>query len=409
MEPKPLAFLVVARKAYLLSGYNMKHLLALRQAKQEKLDKMNELLSSATSENRSLSKDEQTSIDTFKTEVRNLNSQIEAAELVVDEERSLITGIKDENRNKEPSNAELRNFVMTGEARSLSAGVAADGGYTVVPALDTMIYTLLREQSVFRQNATVVPISTKTYEKLVSVGGTTATWAGEGDDRNETDGSKLEKVTWSLNSLYAYPMTTQELLDWSDFDVAGWITSEVAAESGEKEEAAFWNGDGVKKPKGLLTYTKTDENDGARAFGTIQEIESAAAGVIDGDDLITLTHKLKRGYRANAKFYMNDATQEKIRKLKDSDDNYLWRAGIAEGQPNTLLAKMVETAEELPDDYIVYGDLSRAYFVTDHTSGVRMLRDNVTKPGFVKMFTTRYVGGGLVDSNAVKFLKVKAA
>lgn len=409
MEPKPLAFLVVARKAYLLSGNHMKHLLALRQAKQEKLDKMNALLSSVTSENRSLNKEEQSTINTFKTEVRNLNSQIEAAELVVDEERSLITGTKDENRTKEPSNAELRNFVMTGEARSLSAGVAADGGYTVVPALDTTIYTLLREQSVFRQNATVVSISTKTYEKLVSVGGTSATWASEGDDRNETDGSKLEKVTWALNSLYAYPMTTQELLDWSDFDVAGWITSEVAAESGEKEETAFWNGDGVKKPKGLLTYSKTSEDDGARAFGTIQEIESAATGVIDGDDLITLTHKLKRAYRANAKFYMNDATQEKIRKLKDSDGNYLWRAGITEGQPNTLLAKMVETAEELPDDYIVYGDLSRAYFVTDHTSGVRMLRDNVTKPGFVKMFTTRYVGGGLVDSNAVKFLKVKAA
>ena len=150
----------------------MKHLLALRQAKQEKLDKMNALLSSVTSENRSLNKEEQSTINTFKTEVRNLNSQIEAAELVVDEERSLITGTKDEKRTKEPSNAELRNFVMTGEARSLSAGVAADGGYTVVPALDTMIYTLLREQSVFRQNATVVPISTKTYEKLVSVGGT---------------------------------------------------------------------------------------------------------------------------------------------------------------------------------------------------------------------------------------------
>ena len=83
----------------------MKHLLALRQAKQEKLDKMNALLSSVTSENRSLNKEEQSTINTFKTEVRNLNSQIEAAELVVDEERSLITGTKDEKRTKEPSNA----------------------------------------------------------------------------------------------------------------------------------------------------------------------------------------------------------------------------------------------------------------------------------------------------------------
>ncbi len=387
----------------------MKTLLALRQQKQEKLDEMNKLLTSVQSEQRSLNDAEQAKINSFKTEVRNLNSQIEAAELVADEERSQISGAKHEGNSKAPSNAELRIFVRTGESRSLSAAQDAGGGYTVVPALDSTIYTLLREQSVFRQNATVRTISSEKYEKLVSVGGTSSAWAAESDTRNETNTSKLEKVSWEINSLYAYPMITQELLDWSDFDVAGWLTSEVAAESGEKEEAAFWNGDGVKKPQGLLTYTVSTDDDATRDFQVIQEIETAAVDTIDGDDLITFTHKLKRGYRGAAKFYMNDATQEKIRKLKDTDGNYLWRAGISEGQPNTLLGKAVETAEEIPDDYIVYGDLARAYTITDHTSGVRMLRDNVTAPGFVKMFTTRYVGGGLVDSNAVKFLKVKAA
>jgi len=383
----------------------MKRLLELRNQKSELHTQMKEMVETAETQKRSLTKDESTKFEALQTEIQDINGQITRAEVIADQERSIITGQTPESKAKAPNNAELRTFVMTGESRSLSAGVAADGGYTVVPALDSTIYSLLRDNSVFRQNAMVQTISTQKYEKLINLGGTSAVWAAESDTRGATGTSNLSKVEIELNSLYAYPTTTQELLDWSDFDVAGWITSEVALESGETEESAFWSGDGVKKPKGLLTYPTAVTDDATRAFGTIQEIESAAVGVIDGDDLIDFTHTLRRGYRDAAKFYMNDATQAKLRKLKDVDGNYLWRAGISEGESNTLLGKPVEVAEDLADDYIVYGDLMRAYTVLDHTSGVRMLRDNLTSPGFVKMFTTRYVGGGLIDSNAVKFLK----
>lgn len=399
----------VARGVYLQTGNTMKNLLALRQKKQEKLEQMNALLSSAENENRSFSDSEQSQINSFKSEVRNLSSQIEVAELLADEERNLIAGHKGRQLEKMPSNTELRNFVMTGESRSLSAGTDADGGYTVIPALDGEIYKLLRNQSVFRQNATVKTISSKTYEKLVSVGGTSAAWAAEGDNRGQTNTSNLNKVSWDLNSLYAYPTTTQELLDWSDFDVAGWLTSEVAAESGEKEEEAFWNGDGVKKPRGLLDYPTAQAADDARAFGTIELMTAAASASFTANELIALTHKLKRAYRNSSKFYMNDATQEQIRKLKDNDGAYIWRPGLDMGQPTSLLGKEVETAEQIPDGIIIYGDLARAYTVTDHNSGVRMLRDNLTSPGFVKMYTTRYVGGGLVDSNAVKILTLASS
>ena len=384
----------------------MKKLLELRKKKAELHAQMTSIVDTAENEKRSLTADENEKFKALQTEITETSEAIERAEVLADNERSL-GGNKPERTDK-VNNEELRAFVQTGEARSVSAAVDASGGYTVVPQLDQTIYSLLRDNSVFRQNAMVTTISTEKYEKLVNVGGTSSEWAAESDTRGETATSQLEKVEIGVNSLYAYPKTTMELIDWSDFNVEAWITSEVALESGEKEEAAFWNGDGVKKPTGLMTYSTAATADDVRAFGTIQEVESAASGVIDGDDLITFVHTLKRGYRGNAKFYMNDAMQEKIRKLKDNDGNYLWRAGIAEGQANTLLGKAIETAEELADDTIVYGDLSRAYTIVDHTSGVRMLRDNVTQPGFVKMFTTRYVGGGLVDSNAVKFLKAAA-
>jgi HK97 family phage major capsid protein len=387
----------------------MKKLLELRSTKAGLHKQMKAIVTTAETEKRSLTKNETTKFEELQKQITDLNQNIECEEVLADNERSLITGENPESKIDKPSNAELRAFVQTGDQRSLSSGVNADGGYTVIPFIDKEITKQLKESSVFRQNATVKTVSTEKYEKLVSVGGTSATWADESDTRTETAGSKLEKVQIAVHSLYSYPKTTQELLDWSDFDVSGWISSEVADETGLKEEAAFWNGDAVKKPKGLLTYTRVATADATRTFGQLQEIESAAIGVIASDDLITLTHTLKTAYRPGAKFYMNDAELEKVRKLKDTEGNYLFRAGITEGAPSTLLGKPIVIAEEIPDDLIGYGDLPKAYYIVDHTSGTRMVRDNITLPGWVKMLTTRYVGGGLIDSNAMKFLVPKAA
>lgn len=386
----------------------MKNLLELQNKKAELCTQLKTILETADKENRSLTKPETTNFDTLKKQANDLNNHIERAEFLANEERSLIGASALISKDDAPSNEELRTFVMTGDQRSLSAGVNADGGFTVIPSIDKNIYTILKENSVFRQNASTQTISTQQWEKLVSVGGTSAEWAGETDNRNGTSSSTLEKVTIDLHTLYAFPKTTQELLDWSDFNVAEWLSSEVSQEMGDKEDAAFWNGDGLKKPTGLLTYPTTAAKDNVRPFGTIQKTDSAVSGVIDGDDLISFSHTLRRAYRTGAKFYMNDATLEQIRKIKSTDGAYLWRAGIQDGETSTLLGKSVVVAEQLPDGFIVLGNLSRAYKILDHTSGTRMIRDNITVPGWVKMLTSRYVGGGLMDSNAVKFFEVTA-
>jgi HK97 family phage major capsid protein len=383
----------------------MKKLLELRTNKAELHKQMKAIVTSAESEKRSLTKNESTKFEELQKQITDLNQTIECEEVLADNERSLITGEMPESKINMPSNAELRAFVQTGDQRSLSSGVNADGGHTVIPAIDKEITKVLKETSVFRQNATVKAISTEKYEKLVSVGGTSAEWADETDDRGETNTSKLEKVTIPVHSLFSFPKTTQELIDWSDFDVAGWLSSEVADETGLKEESAFWVGDGVKKPNGLLNYTRAATDDSVRAFGQLQEIDSVGTGAIGSDDLIKLTHTLRTAYRMAAKFYMNDAMLEKIRKLRDTDGNYLFRIGITEGAPSTLLGKPIVIAEDITANLIAYGDLAKAYYVVDHTSGTRMIRDNITVPGWIKMLTTRYVGGGLIDSNAIKFLK----
>jgi HK97 family phage major capsid protein len=386
----------------------MKKLLELRQQKADLITQSKSILETSESEQRTVNPKESELLADLRKRIEGINTHIEHAQTVSDHERSLIGATSNQEQSNKPSNSELRAFVQSGDHRSLSVGVNADGGYTVIPSVDSTIQKLLRDGSVFRQNATVKSINTETYKKMVSVGGTTTEWAAESDTRGESNTSKLEEVSIKLNSLYAYPMTTQELLDWSDFDVSGWLSSEVAAETLIKEEAAFWNGNAVKKPKGLLTYTRSTAADSARTFGEIQEFTSAALGVIDFDDLITFYHGVAMAYRPNSKFYMSDSMAMKLRKIKNTQDEYVWRDSVVDGQPTTLLGKPVIISDQVPADEILFGDLTLAYHVIDHTSGTRMIRDNVTKPGFVKMLTTRYVGGGLIDSNAIKVLKEAA-
>jgi HK97 family phage major capsid protein len=385
----------------------MKNLLKLRQNKAELIALSKNILTKAETEKRSINEAENTQLSELRSQLTAIATHIEHAQIVADEERSLIGEVTEKRTTDKPSNAELRAFVQTGDIRSLSVGVNADGGFAVIPTLDRNIEVLLREESVFRKNAMVKPCSSKSYKKLVSVGGTATDWAAESDTRNETATSKLEEVEIPVNSLYAYPKTTQELLDWSDFDVSGWLESEVSAESSLKEETAFFVGDGVKKAKGILTYTRSLDVDGVRTFGQIQEISSTAIGVIDFDDLINLQHSIAIAYRKNCKWYMSDAMALVLRKLKNADGDYIWKDSLVEGQPDTLLGKPVEISDHMGQE-VMFADLSKAYYIIDGTTGTRLIKDNVTQPGFVKIHASRYVGGGLVNDRAVKILK-KAA
>jgi HK97 family phage major capsid protein len=132
----------------------MKKLIELRQKKAELIANSRSILNIAETEKRSLSTEDNTKLKGINADIEAINQQITHEESVSDHERSLISGGQPEQTNA-PSNEELRAFVQSGDARSLSAGVKADGGYTVIPTVDSQKHVLLKERSVFRQNATV--------------------------------------------------------------------------------------------------------------------------------------------------------------------------------------------------------------------------------------------------------------
>ena len=395
----------------------LKKLIELRQQKAEKVAEMRAMLDKAEKENRSLDETESVDFDKLKDLVKQLSDEISKYETVADEERNLgAQSTPLETRStKQFSNDELRHYIKTGELRNLTTANGEDGGYSVIPQLDKEVMKRLTDDSVMRQLCNVVrlPIGAKEYKKLVSAGGATVEHGTEGTARNGTATPKLHEVTIALNSIYAYPKTTQEILDFSSSDVLGWLTDEISETFTETEEVDLTSGDGNKKSKGLLTYERTTENDKVRPFGKLQKIEVAGAANIEADTLIDAFYTLHSKYRKNAVWVMSSTIAAALQKLKNKNGDYIWRDGLTTDAPATLLGRPVYFLETMPTGganqaVIAFGDFKRGYFIVDHETGVRTRPDNLTEPGFYKVHTDKYLGGGVVDSNAIKVIETTA-
>lgn len=296
------------------------------------------------------------------------------------------------------------------ERKALQVGTDEDGGYAVPEELDRSILTLLKDEVVMRQEATVMTIGGSEYKKLVNVGGTAAGWVGETDARPATDTPKLKLIEPFMGEIYGNPQATQKMLDDVFFNAEAWINSELASEFAEKEEIAFTTGDGLKKPKGFLAYASSLDDDKARAFGTLQHILSGSAAAVTADSIIQLVYTLRKSHRNGAKFMMNNNSLFKIRVLKDSEGNYLWRPGLELNQPSTLAGYGIAENEQMPDiaadaKAIAFGNFKRGYTIVDRI-GTRVLRDPYTNKPYVGFYTTKRTGGMLADSQAIKLLKI---
>jgi len=307
-------------------------------------------------------------------------------------------------------------FVRKGEegqelrSKAAQVGVDADGGYAVPEELDRNVLELLKAVSPMRQVCSLITVGTPQYKRNVNLGGAGAGWVDETEARPETSTPKLTQVSADVHELYANPQATQQSLDDVYFNVESWLSEEVTRAFNAHEGKAFLAGSGVKQPKGLLTAPMAETGDASRPFGTLQSIRNGDEAQIKSDALLSLIYALQTGYQASARWMMATLTLAEVRKLKDSQGNYLWQPGLQAGQPSSLLGFGVVTNEDMPPigkdkQAVIFGDFARAYSIIDRI-GTRMLRDPYTHKPYVSFYTTKRVGGILLDTQAVKVLKM---
>ena len=315
---------------------------------------------------------------------------------------------------------ELKGFVdgylrmgSEAELKSVNAVAAIDGGYAVPREIDALIAAQLKSLSPIRAISQVVQVGTAGYRKLVTSGGAASGWVSETGTRAETTTSKFNEIAPPMGELYANPAASQAMLDDAAFDLEGWLSGEIAVEFARAEGAAFINGTGTNQPKGFLGAPTSNAADATRAFGTLQFVATGNATGFDTAPelkLIDLVHALRSGHRQGAAFVMNSKTLATVRKFKASDGSFLWQPGLMEGQPARLLGYPVVEAEDMPDIGagafpIAFGNFKNGYLIAERKT-TTILRDPYTNKPFVNFYATKRVGGQVLDSDAIKLLKI---
>jgi HK97 family phage major capsid protein len=297
------------------------------------------------------------------------------------------------------------------EAKAMSVSSGTDGGYLVPSQTEAEIARLLSKASPIRSIADVRQSSVTLYKKPFATAGAATGWIGETAARPQTGSPVLAELQFPAMELYAMPAATQALLDDSIVNLDEWLAREVETVFAEQETDAFINGDGITRPKGFINYTKVAQT--SWSWGNTGYIPTGVAGGFAAsnptDKMVDLIYALKAGYRQNGTWVMSRNTQSQIRKFKDAQGNYLWQPAAVPNGNASLLSFPVVESEYMPDiatdvHAVAFGDFKRGYLIVDRV-GVRVLRDPFSTKPYILFYTTKRVGGGIQDFDAIKTLK----
>jgi HK97 family phage major capsid protein len=329
----------------------------------------------------------------------------------------LSTAVETEEPHKKAFNAYLRHGddeALRGlalEGKALSTAVAGDGGYLVDPRTADTVKSMLVATGSIRSIASVVTVDASNFDVLIDRSDVGTGWVTETGSVSETATPLIERISIRLHQLAAMPKASQRLLDDSAFDVEGWLAEKIASRFIRSESAAFVNGDGADKPKGILLPAKVPNS--AWTWGSLGYVASGAAADFPTtnavDCIVNLVYALAAPYRAKATFVMNSKTAGAVRKMKDADGRFMWADGLAVAEPPRLMGYPVLICEDMPDiaanaHAIAFGDFAAGYTIAERTD-LRILRDPFSAKPHVLFYATKRVGGDISDYAAIKLLK----
>ena len=276
----------------------------------------------------------------------------------------------------------------------LQEGVDADGGYLVPDEYDSRLIDVMEEESIVRSLATKI---TTSGEHKINIANTkpAAAWIDEGAALSFGDATFSQKLL-DAHKLYVAVKVTEELLYDNAFSLDSYLLNAFGKALGNAEEDAFLNGNGTGKPTGIFDAT---------GGGNVTKTLTAALG---GDDMLDLIYALKRPYRRTASFIMNDTILLSLRKLKDTNGQYLWQPSYQAGEPDRVLSYPVYTSAYAPAKGIAFGDFSYYNIGDRGTRSISELRELFAGNGMIAYVAKERVDGKLVLPEAIKILNLKA-
>ncbi|RLA18791.1 MAG: phage major capsid protein, partial [Gammaproteobacteria bacterium] len=303
--------------------------------------------------------------------------------------------------------------------KDMSIAVDASGGYMHVPQLGNTIIAAIGEEIQIFNDVSHQMTGTNEFRQLFTITGPTASRAAEAGSRSGTTTPTMSRVDVPLFDLYAYVTLTNELIDSAEFNVTRYVEDEIRRQFQESIETEIISGTGSTQGLGILTQatsTAGDTDSPQRAFGVYQLLDkgiNSPVSSFDYDGLVDMVITTPVRYRRNAKFYCSTSAIQTMRKLKDSQNMPIWRDanGGVSGAPQSILGYEVVEVEGLPAvasgaKPVVFGDMMQGYLWVTHQRGLRVLRDDVTSPGSVKLYASLQCSGKPADTRALKVMRI---
>ena len=383
-------------------------ILELREARNKAWEGAKAFVESKRDKDGPLSKEDAETYNAMEEKIKNYSKEIERMEEMENMENELNKPVNSPIVTK-PLKAD--NEVKTGRASNeykeamlnalrsnfrqvsnvLQEGVDADGGYLVPDEYDTRLIQKLEDNNVVRALATKIKTS---GEHKINIASTTpaAAWIEEGGTLTFGD-AKFEQKILDAHKLHVAVKVTEELLYDNAFGLENFLIDSFGKAIGNAEENAFLNGTGNGQPTGIFA-----ENGG----GTYITTEAT-----EGDAIIELVYSLKRAYRKNAAFILNDKMIAKIRTYKDHNGAYMWQPSLIAGEPDKLLGYPVYTSQYAPEDSIAFGDFSYYNIGDRGARSFKQLTELFAGNGMIGYVAKERVDGILVLPEAVQILKIE--
>lgn len=291
----------------------------------------------------------------------------------------------------------------------MQEGSDPDGGYWVSPDETGRMVSLIYETSPMRQYASAQTISGDALEGTLDLDQAgTGGWVSELGARSDTTTPTIGGWKIELQEQYAMPSATQRLLDDASVDLESWLTNKVSDRFSRDENYAFVLGDGIGKPRGFMTYPAGTPS--STTWAVIEQVNSTVSAGVDYAGFSNIILALKDAYLGNARFFMPRSIEALFRLVVDGNGRPLWMPDIERrgsaligGFPIVHFQDMAAAGADSLS--YAFGDMRAAYQIVDK-GGTRVLRDPYTTKGRVKFYSTKRVGGDVVNFEALKIGKL---
>ena len=296
------------------------------------------------------------------------------------------------------------------EHKRIDLATGAAGEFLLPEVIRAEVETMEQLLSPVRQLIPVVNITTNDFKQIVDILGTGSGWVGETGSRTITGTPAIRQRAPTMGELFARPEATQ----WAAMDLAsvdGWLSRSVAQEFAKEEGIAVITGDGTNKPTGFLNTAPLSTADAASPLRDAEALQFVAAPSPDDitEHVISLIYTLNSAYRQGAAFTMNSTILSQIRRAKDSNGQYLWQPSLIAGEPSTIVGFRFVVWEDMPTGPdspltttpVAFGNWGRGYLLVQR-SDVRVIRDEITNPGFIRWYFFRREGGIILNNDAIK-------